>query len=154
MKIAKLVVLVMLVITLSAIPISYFWSKKQHNSDASFIRGLAFSLGVNTQDTLMLMFFHPECDYCHAMMPMLEHHNDNFSFVMVCFENDSVVNAFAEEQGWKERSNIFVVSDEYFYCWNTLRVPSIPTSFILNPEAKDFTKRVGFWDIDKYLSSK
>ena len=73
---------------------------------------------------------------------------------MVCFENDSVVNAVAEEQGWKERSNIFVVSDEYFYCWNTLRVPSIPTSFILNPEAKDFTKRVGFWDIDKYLSSK
>lgn len=117
----------------------------------NFIQGLAYGLNISPNDTLIVSFFHPECDICHSMFPQYKEHQTKCSIILICYESDSVIQQTATTYEWNHYPNIHLVSDSTFHCSNHLLVNSCPSTFTIVPKSEQVKRKIEYTNFKKIL---
>ena len=83
---------------------------------------------------VIMMYFHPECDFCHVKAQYLQKTSANgvgdIQWIMVSYaEKDSLIQ-FIETYNLDEISGLTVLLDSQLSLYDRLQVAGIPTSFI------------------------
>ena len=84
---------------------------------------------------IVVMYFHPECDFCHAKAKQLQQGKGKVAeikWVLVSYAERDSVKKFMETYGLADISNIVVLVDSQLYLYDRLHVEKIPTYFIYN----------------------
>ena len=81
------------------------------------------------------MYFHPECDLCHAKAQQIQQNAFNtkdVQWILVSYAARDSINKFAETYHLADISAMSLLMDSQFSLYDRLKVTGIPTSFIYN----------------------
>jgi peroxiredoxin len=113
---------------------------------------------INNKNSCLIIYFHPECDYCHYEAEQIGLNIDrfyNFQIIMISTASCESVKDFANNYHLLEFDNISVLIDTLDVFHNTFGPNPFPTSFIYNKErklVKQFKGEVSTEALLKYLN--
>jgi len=84
---------------------------------------------------VVLMYVHPECDYCHAKAQQLSQKTiqvEGIQWAMVSYAERDNLKKFIETYHLDDIPSVEVLSDAEFSLYNRLKVAGIPSSYIYN----------------------
>ena len=95
---------------------------------------------------VVIIYFHTECDFCHAKAQQLQQKTDtagNIQWVFVSFAHNYSVNKFMETYDLADIPNLVVLVDPQFLLYERLKVTAIPTSYIYDRRHRLVTVKRG-----------
>ena len=113
---------------------------------------------INDNNSCLIIYFHPECEYCHYEAEQISLNIDwfcNFQIVMISTASRESVKDFANKYHLLEFDNISILIDTLDVFHNTFGPNPFPTSFIYNKErklVKQFKGEVSTEALLKYLN--
>ena len=108
-----------------------------------------------TQDNpVILMYLHPECDFCHAKAQQIQQNvveARDIQIVLVSYaERDSLIK-FVETYNLVDIPNVVVLMDPQLLLYDRLRMKSIPTSYIYDRQHRLVAVKRGAAKLEKLI---
>jgi peroxiredoxin len=107
---------------------------------------------------VLIIHFHPDCDFCHAQLEEISAQLEKFVTVQILLisnaETDSI-NKIIKEYGLDNKENITLLHDEDAIFDNVFGEKGVPTSLVYNKERrlqKLFKGKVKVEEILKYIN--
>ncbi len=113
---------------------------------------------INDNNSCLIIYFHPECEYCHYEAEQISLNIDrfySFQIIMISTASRESVKDFANKYHLLEFDNISVLIDTLDVFHNTFGPNTFPASFIYNKErklVKHFKGEVSTEALLKYLN--
>ena len=113
---------------------------------------------INDNNSCLIIYFHPECEYCHYEAEQISLNIDqfyDFQIIMISTASSESVKDFANNYHLLEFDNISVLIDTLDVFHNTFGPNPFPASFIYNKErklVKQFKGEVSTEALLKYLN--
>ena len=103
---------------------------------------------------VLLIYLHPECDFCHAKAHQIQQKEVNtrdIQMVLVSFaERDSLVK-FVETYNLTDMSGLVVLMDSQLLLYDRLQVASIPTTYIYDRRHRLVDVKQGAAKLEKLI---
>ena len=113
---------------------------------------------INDNNSCLIIYSHPECEYCHYEAEQIGLNIDlfyNFQIIMISTDSRESVKNFANKYHLLEFDNISILIDTLDVFHNAFGPNPFPTSFIYNKErklVKQFKGEVKIEALLKYLN--
>ena len=101
------------------------------------------SSDIKTNNSFLIIYFHPDCDYCHYEVEQIILNMDKFSMhqiIMIATATRKSIEEFTLNHYLTEFDNISVLIDTLDQFYEAFGPNSLPTSFIYNKD-KNLVKR-------------
>ena len=98
---------------------------------------------IYTNNSFLIIYFHPDCDYCHYEVEQIILNMDKFSMhqiIMIATATRKSIEEFTLNHYLTEFDNISVLIDTLDQFYEAFGPNSLPTSFIYNKD-KNLVKR-------------
>ncbi|MCQ2974172.1 MAG: hypothetical protein MJ211_05110 [Bacteroidales bacterium] len=103
---------------------------------------------------LLILYFHPECDFCHGELNLLSKlKTDNLVVDLVSYAHKNDIDSMLQTVNFQSLKEVNIIYDSS-YVWNeVLNIVTIPTTFYFN-KGHLKQKRIGYFDLKVLLNEE